>query len=337
MPKVLNIQDWLLSYKDIPLIDVRTPAEYEKGHVPGSVNLPLFTNEERAVVGTLYKKEGKQAALDKGLDLVAPKLSEMAQQALLLAKNGKLVVHCWRGGMRSSSVAWMLEKFGLSTYTLKGGYKFFRRKVLQTFDQSFDFLVLGGRTGSSKSKVLYALARKGEQIIDLEKLAHHKGSSYGHLGELKQPTQEMFENKLAMALLYCDDSKPIWLEDESRLIGNKVMPAAIFNQMRSCRVYYLDVPFEERVKYLAAEYGLYSKENLIEATRRIEKRLGPQQTKQAVQFIEENELEEACAIILRYYDKAYDYGLAKRDQALIIRISSTSGNVSAVLEKLSLG
>lgn len=320
MSKTVNIDEFLELAKTHAILDVRTPAEFEKGHIPGAINLPLFTNEERVIVGTLYKQEGKQPAILKGLELVGPKLRSIVEEAQKHTKDNCILTHCWRGGMRSGSVAWLLETYGIKVYTLKGGYKFFRRKMLSTFEEEYNLFIIGGRTGSSKSKVIHALQKKNVQLLDLEKLAHHKGSSYGHLGEEAAPSQEMFENLLGCELLKCDSTKKIVLEDESRLVGHRAIPNNFYLRMRQANLLYLDVSFEDRVKYLSAEYGKFDHDDLVEATLRIEKRLGSLQTKNACIAIRENRMQDACRIILGYYDKAYDYGLSQRDQSKVQRM-----------------
>lgn len=321
MSKPVSIDEFLDLAKSYVVIDVRTPAEFEKGHIPGAINIPLFTNEERVIVGTLYKKTGRQPAILKGLELVGPKLKSLVEEAEKHVKDNTILVHCWRGGMRSGSVAWLLETYGIKAITLKGGYKFYRRKIISTFEKEYKLFVIGGRTGSSKSKVIQQLQNKNVQLLDLEKLAHHKGSSYGHLGEEIQPTQEMFENLLGMVLLQFDANQRIVLEDESRMVGIRAIPNVFYLKIRNSPILYLDVPFEKRVNYLSAEYGKFDKNALIEATKRIEKRLGSQQTKNACIAIEENRMPDACRIILGYYDKAYDYGLSLRKDVEITRLA----------------
>jgi len=320
MSKSLSIDDFLDLAKSYSVIDVRTPAEFDKGHIPGAINIPLFTNEERVIVGTLYKKTGRQAAILKGLELVGPKLKSIVEESIKLVKDNTLLVHCWRGGMRSGSVAWLLETYGIKTITLKGGYKFYRRKIISTFEKEYKLFVIGGRTGSSKSKVIQQLQNKNAQLLDLEKLAHHKGSSYGHLGEETQPSQEMFENLLGSTLMRFDANKRIVMEDESRMVGIRAIPNVFYVQLRNAPILYLDVPFENRVKYLSEEYGKFDQDALVEATLRIEKRLGSEQTKNACLAIRENRMQDACRIILGYYDKAYDYGLSLRKEIEITRL-----------------
>ncbi len=334
MPTVVNIQEFLKFSETLPLLDVRTPLEYEHGHIPGANNFPLFNNEERKTVGTMYKQQGKQAAVLKGLEFVGPKLKGLVQSAIKLNKGDTFLIHCWRGGMRSSSVAWLLETYGFKTIILKGGYKSFRQFVLNSFSEHLNLLILGGRTGAAKTLLLYELQNQGQQIIDLEKLANHKGSSFGSLGEIKQPSQESFENELAIALINLNKDKTVWLEDESRMVGQKVIPDELWKQMRCAKVVYLDIPFDERVKYLVNEYGKFSKEELIESTNRISKRLGGQNAKLAIKAINEGDLTTACQINLSYYDKAYDHGIDKRNPESINRFSFEKLAVQKIVESI---
>lgn len=318
MPTSIDIEQFLILSRERPILDVRTPAEFEKGNIPGAHNLPLFTNEERAIVGTIYKQQGRQPAILKGLELVGPKMKELIESTQAISPvNRTVLMHCWRGGMRSSSVAWLLELYGYKVYTLKGGYKFFRRYVLESINEKRNYIILGGRTGSGKTLILKKLAQQSEQVVDLEKLAHHKGSSFGSIGEVKQPTQEQFENYLAVELKRLDPLKHIWLEDESRLIGKKVIPAGMWEQMRAAKVAYIDIPFSVRADYLTKEYGQFTKQELSDAITRITKRLGGLQAKQALEALETNDLKAACEICLAYYDKTYDHGLQKREMATV--------------------
>ncbi|HEX7413037.1 MAG TPA: tRNA 2-selenouridine(34) synthase MnmH, partial [Bacteroidia bacterium] len=258
MPTILDIQKFLQQAAGAnSIIDVRTPKEFEQGHIPGAINLPLFSNEERVVVGTTYKQQGRQPAILKGLEFVAPKMIDIVSKTQSFAKDNTLFVHCWRGGMRSGSVAWLLELYGLKVFTLKGGYKSFRRYVLNSFAKEYNLLILGGKTGSAKTLVLEKLIELNEQVVNLEKLAAHKGSAFGALGEKAQPSQEQFENELATVLQTIVSEKPIWMEDESRLIGNKVIPTELWNQMRLAKTICINLPFEARVEYLTEEYGKF--------------------------------------------------------------------------------
>lgn len=318
MPTSVHINEFLQLSETHPILDVRTPAEFAQGHIPGAHNIPLFTNEERVIIGTLYKQEGKQPAILKGLELVGPKLHQFLSDAALISNSGTFLFHCWRGGMRSGSMAWLFETYGYKCITLKGGYKNYRSYVLKSFDAPKNLLVIGGKTGSGKTLILHELEKQGEQIVDLEKLAHHKGSSFGAFGEEKQTTQEQFENNLSTMLSAIQPETKCWVEDESRKIGFNVLPEGTWQQMRNAKVYYIDLAYEARVNYLVEAYGKFSREELIAATERIGKRLGGQHVKRALEAIREGDLKTACEISLVYYDKSYTFGLEQRNKDHII-------------------
>jgi tRNA 2-selenouridine synthase len=316
----ISVEEFVRLSLTHPVFDVRSEAEFSHAHIPGAHNLPLFNNEERAVVGTIYKQKSRELAIKKGLEYFGPKMKDMVvfveeTIAKLRPDNKTVLVHCWRGGMRSAGVAWLLDLYGFKVYTLVGGYKSFRNWVLSGFDQKIKFRILGGYTGSGKTIVLSALKDKGAPVIDLEGLAGHKGSAFGNIGLPKQPSQEMFENKLAVAIhkIIKDYSeKEIWLEDESQRIGTVNIPQVLWNHIRTCPVYFLDIPFEERLNYLVETYGKLDAVELGEAIKRIQKRLGGLETKTALQHLDERNLKDCFSILLKYYDKQYGKGLQNR-------------------------
>ncbi len=320
----IRIDEFLNLAQQHPVIDVRSPGEFAHAHIPGAFSLPLFSDEERKVVGTAYKQQGRALAIKIGLDFFGPKMRPMVEEVEQIINNQcqlptancqlpkTVLLHCWRGGMRSGAVAWLLDLYGYKVYTLAGGYKAFRNWVLQQFEKPYSFKVIGGYTGSGKTIVLHELGERRHTIIDLEKLAHHKGSAFGDLGETKSPSAEMFENELALSLYEVKDSPAIWIEDESRRIGNINLPNTLWETMRRSPVFFLDIPFEERLKYIAEEYGKFKKEDLASATLRIQKRLGGQDTSTAVSHFNENNFIGAFRILLTYYDKYYKKGLHDR-------------------------
>ncbi len=317
------------------MIDVRSPGEFARGHIPGATNIPLFSDDERAVVGTLYKQSGRDAAMLEGLRIVGPKLAPMVEQARTIAAEGRIRVHCWRGGERSGSVAWLLDKSGFhEVTTLKGGYKSFRNQVLNAFNAPVDLRVLGGYTGTGKTALLGYLRNMGEQVIDLEALAHHKGSSYGAIGELPQPTTEHFENLLWNELRHRDATRPLWVEDESLMIGRTKIPEPFFEQMRGALLFFADMPRTERAARLVTDYGKYPKEQLAEATKRIEKRLGPQNCKTALTALEADDLFTVAMITLTYYDKTYLRGASLRDPAHVINLPASANDLRGLAERL---
>ncbi len=317
MPTPIDIKEFLKLSETNPIIDVRTPAEFMQGHIVNAKNLALFTNEARVIIGTIYKKEGKQQAVLKGLELVGPKIHEYVREAIGLNKSGIFLVHCWRGGMRSASMAWFLEIYGFKCYTLKGGYKSYRTFVLESFSNKKNIVILGGKTGTGKTIVLQELFKQDEQIIDLEKIANHKGSSFGSLGEAEQLSQEQFENTLSYSLSKIDSERKCWIENESRRIGKNMIPIGLWEQMRSACVFSIELPMTERINYLVSEYGKFTTEELIASTVRIGKRLGGQHVKRAIEALIAGDHKTAFEICLVYYDKTYAYGEKIRDQEKI--------------------
>lgn len=319
----------------LPIMDVRSPGEYARGHIPGVVNVPLFEDAERAVVGTLYKQTGRDAAVLEGLRIVGPKLAAIVERATELAPDRRIAVHCWRGGERSGSVAWLLDKAGFAEVcTLKGGYKAFRNHVLESFNEVPELRILGGYTGTGKTETLRHLHALGEQVIDLEGLAHHKGSSFGMLGEEPQPTQEHFENVLWDALRRIDRARPVWLEDESRRIGKVLLPAQLHEALRAATVFFADMPQPQRVERLVADYGAFPKEALAAAVQRIARRIGPQHAKAALEALEGRDLATVARITLNYYDRTYAYGLAQRDPSSVVRLSASAHDLRGLAQRL---
>ncbi len=310
----------------LPVVDVRSPAEYAAGHIPGAVNIPLFSDMERAAVGTIYKNSGNRDAVIAGLEYVGPKMAGFARKAVELAPRREILVHCWRGGMRSASMAWLFETAGIKTLTLKGGYKTYRSQVLGSFGRPFDLRIIGGETGSGKTEILHAIGRSGEQILDLEALASHRGSSFGALGQAAQPSVEQFENNLFHALDQVDPSRPLWIEDESKSIGRVYLPAPFWAMKTAAPVFRVRIPFEVRVQRLVNDYGHFPKDVLGEAVMRIAKRLGGLETQNAMKALETGDLAKTVRITLRYYDKAYDFPHKDRRYEGVHFIDSETGD-----------
>nr|WP_262905006.1 tRNA 2-selenouridine(34) synthase MnmH [Hymenobacter pini] len=306
------LPDFLAQPAEIPILDVRAPVEYAHGHIPGAVSFPLFTDEERARIGTAYKQINQDKAVLMGLDFFGPKMSQLVKQAQKLAPHKQVRVHCWRGGMRSGAVQWLLELAGFQVQLLDKGYKDYRRGVLATFDQPRPLWVLGGLTGSGKTDVLHALAAQGQPVLDLEGLAHHKGSAFGSIGMPTAPTQEQFENNLAAALQQLPVAQPAWVEDESRTIGGVHLPAVLYEQLQQAPLLVLEVPRAARVQKLAEEYGRHDPAALAASILRIRKRLGGLATKEALAAIGEDDMEKMVSVVLDYYDRTYLHGLGNR-------------------------
>ncbi len=318
---ILTIDEFIQKAKKIPVLDVRTRAEFEQGHIPQANNLPLFSNEERKEIGILYKQKGREDALKRGLELIGPKMRNLVDDAEQFAPRRKILVHCWRGGMRSESLAWLLQFAGFDVSVLEGGYKRFRNWVLDSFEIKQPVIVLGGMTGSGKTYLLKELAKLGEQVIDLEGLANHKGSAFGSLGEDNQPTNEQYENALAVLWRNLDPNQPVWLEDESSRIGKIILPEKIYAMIRQAPVVKVEVDFQRRIEHLVNEYAVFPKDQLAGCVKKIERRLGGMRTKQALRAIENGEFDKVAELTLHYYDKTYHYGIGKRDPETVFPIS----------------
>ena len=322
----ITIKDLIKLPEPVPLADVRTPAEFMQGHVPGAFQLPIFSNEERVTVGTTYKQSGREAAILLGFDLTGAKWSGFIRQALEIAPRKKIAIHCWRGGMRSGAMAWALDLYGFDVYLMEGGYKSYRRWVLRQFETAYQLSMVGGMTGSGKTRILGQLRSSGEQVIDLEDLAQHQGSVYGSLNKQAQPTQEQFENNLAEVLKHLDRQRRIWVEDESIAIGKCFIPKPFWNQMQAAVLIDLKVPLEQRIQALVKEYGPLDKDFLVGCTERIRKRLGPEQTKNAIAAIREDDMPEFIRLVIVYYDKTYRAALAKRNASLVFPLAMESAD-----------
>ena len=316
----LNIDDFLIAsdrnsaFKDSPILDVRSPGEFEQGHIPGAKSFPLFSNEERAQIGTCYTQKSAEQAVELGFDLAGPKFGEMIRTAKRLAPDRAVRVHCWRGGMRSQSVAWMLNIAGFKTATLDGGYKAFRQWVRRTVATPKKIVLLGGMTGTAKTDILHALAEQGEQILDLEGYANHRGSSFGALCLPPQPSTEQFENLIADRWHRLDAQRSVWIEAESKAVGPCRVPPELFAQMETAFALEVTRPVSERLSLLVDIYGQAEPAELVAATERIRKRLGGARTQEAVAHIQAGNLAKAVEITLSYYDRTYRYGLEQRDR-----------------------
>uniref|UniRef100_A0A6S8AB10 Rhodanese domain-containing protein n=1 Tax=Aureoumbra lagunensis TaxID=44058 RepID=A0A6S8AB10_9STRA len=341
-------------------VDVRSPGEFERGHIPGATNVPLFSNEERASVGRCYKNAGRDAAMALGMSKVADHgIDNLAQDAK--GEVNKVCLHCWRGGLRSGAMAWLLRRRGVEVYCLRGGYRSFRRWArgiwsiqgefiqdsTEEMEREEDFsleecidtvqprsapqekkvhikktcsspqlIILSGRTGVGKTRVLQQLANLGEQILDLEFLASHRGSAFGYVS--KQPTNEMFENLLAMAWFSLDHSRRIWVEDEEGHVGKCYIPSPLYSQMQSSKyIIRLTASMHTRVSLLLSDYLLAPDEQfiqyLINTTNRLYKRLGGERHKHAIELVKQRDFPAFTELLLNhYYDKLYDKHLAKR-------------------------
>jgi tRNA 2-selenouridine synthase len=301
---------------DSPIfIDVRSPEEYAVGHIPNAVNIPLFNDDERAQVGTIYKQVGVEEAKQLGLSIVSTKLPEIVGQARLLHKSGrKVVVYCWRGGMRSKSIVNVLEMMGIAAAQLLGGYKTYRQHVLdrlRNIEIKPVIVVLCGSTGTGKTIILNLLAQQNIPVIDLEKLANHRGSVFGQIGLGKPSTAQNFDAKLLQELDMLNNRPYIVVECESKRIGNVYLPDSLFNAMRQGKKILLTTDIEIRVNRLIEEYlDLYSnnQEAIVASIESLRKRIGNKKTDQLLIDFKAGKIREVVKmLLLDYYDPMYGY------------------------------
>lgn len=302
------------------ILDVRSPKEFEQGHMTSALNLPLFSNEERAIVGTCYKEEGREAAVKVGLKIIGPRMATLVEQAEELCGENTIYIYCWRGGMRSGSMAWLLQTAGKKVVLLEGGYKAYRSYLSEEICAKGELIVLGGYTGSGKTKVLHEIVEQGGQILDLEKLANHPGSSFGNLLNAPQPENEQFINSIGEAFLKLDMNKPIWVEDESRMIGNVWLPEDFYARLSHTPLLAIDKSIDERARFLSKDYGMLPKDQLKLGFDNISRRLGGLRVQEAHDAIDGGDLVTAAKIALQYYDKAYEHGIGKRKGPIASRI-----------------
>lgn len=328
-------------------LDVRSPAEFAAGHIPGAVNIPLFSDEDRAAVGLAYSQKGKYEAIRLGLARTGPRFCHMVDA---LGDHGaqpgdSVLMYCWRGGMRSGSMAWLFTLCGFSVRTLEGGYRSFRRWCKGMVGNSHarapaPVMVLGGCTGVGKTAVLLELHRLGEQVLDLEALANHRGSAFGAMGQAPQPTNEAYENTLAVAVRRVDPSRPLWLEHEGTHVGKVLTPFGVSAWVQGApngAMVLLEMRKELRVQRLVADYC--SEENLkasgwVQGLKEcisvgLAKKLGGQRVKEAVKLLDEGKWSEVAEMMLGYYDKLYTRWMSQSGSSSVLTVECCTADAEA--------
>ena len=341
MVEKIEIEKFLSRSKKIPVIDVRSPGEYNQGHIPHAINLALFENEERAIVGTIYKNSGRDTAILKGLELAGPKLAGFVKKLYQIVPQKEILIHCWRGGMRSEQMAWLFDQAGFKSAVLTGGYKSYRRFIRGSFSKETNFIVLGGLTGSGKTDILHQLSVCGEQILDLEMIACHKGSVFGGIGQKIQPTNEQFENNIYSYWQNFDFKNRVWIEDESRAIGKVTIPDPLFQMICCSPMVKVEIQKEARIKRLVKEYSGFNKKFLKEAVTKISEKLGGTRKKQALEAIDKKDFEFVADLVLTYYDKSYQHSVSGRINQNIkschLNEDNPAKNAERILEVIKCG
>jgi tRNA 2-selenouridine synthase len=324
----IDIADFLSLRSSLPVVDVRSEGEFAEGHMPGAINIPILNNEERIAVGTDYKQKGQLEAIKTGFRLVGPRIIDLVEETEKISANRELLVHCWRGGMRSANFCHFVGMAKIRTHQLKGGYKAYRLRAVESFKSPFQLVILGGSTGSGKTELLRALRNAGEQVIDLEALANHKGSVFGGLMMPPQPTTEQFQNDLFEHILTLDLNRRIWIEDESIAVGKIFLPEDLWRTMNASPIVEIAVSREIRLQRLVEEYGKADQQLFLEAMGKIVKKLGGQNFNAAREKLLASNMPATINLLLEhYYDKAYATGLSKKRHRVVSTLT-WDGNVS---------
>ncbi len=294
------------------IIDVRTPAEFAEDHIPGAINCPVLSDEERITVGTLYKQQSPFEARKVGAALVAMNIAEHLQTRFNHhPKSWRPLIYCWRGGQRSGAMSIILAQVGWSAHKLEGGYKSYRREVLNQLEAlpaHFQFRVVCGSTGSGKSRLLQALANNGQQVLDLEDIAQHRGSVLGRLPEQGQPSQKYFDSQLLLAMQKFDVTRPIYVEAESNKIGLITLPPALITAMHTSECLLVETPLATRVAGLIEDYQHYlvNPSLLISHLQSLHRFHGTQQLEHWTELIHAGDFKTMVGELLTlHYDPSY--------------------------------
>jgi tRNA 2-selenouridine synthase len=336
--KEITVEE-LQTIKNPIIIDIRSPIEFKDGSIPEAINIPLFTDKEREEIGTIYKHEGQAAAKWRAMEFVSPKIPSLLNQIKEVMSNGEeLVIHCWRGGMRSKAVVTFLEFAGIYAMRLTGGYKAYRQYILQQIPKMFPerAIVLHGLTGVGKTEVLKKLKSLGYPILDLEEMAAHRGSIFGTIGLGEGNNQKIFDSLLYKGLREIEGSPYFVMEAESNRIGKAVQPEELMDRKMKGINIYIHTPIKQRVKQLVNEYVLpyqnetWYHEQISIGIEKILRRIKDNEMKKALlQTLENKDYQEMIGILLEhYYDPRYDHATLEYDGMFIDVYAEDSNNAS---------
>lgn len=328
MHPTIDISD-ALTLADACFIDLRSPKEFAEGTIPGAVNIPVFDNTERVEVGTIFKQVGVEDAKTRGLEIASTKLPSITQSIKDVSGSKKAVIFCWRGGMRSRSIATILHLMGIPAYQVIGGYKAYRQYVLQRL-QSYKilprFIVLQGLTGVGKTTLLHELAGRGLSVIDLEGLANHRGSVFGQIGKGQAVTAKNFDAMLLQALDANQQERFIIVEAESKRIGNVYLPECVMDAMRRSMRILVTASIKTRVDRLLEEYlynetATYADQEFFQCLEMLQSRLGKAKTARLKDLLEQRDYPAFVELLLQeYYDPLYSY--SKQEVHFDLQVSS---------------
>jgi len=327
--------DEALNKKKSLWIDIRSPREYKKGHFTNSINLPLFNDEQFAELGTVYNNVGQKEAITLG-GKYADKISPSILNEISNLKCEHIIIYCARGGMRSKGVQSLLLDAGFNADRISRGYKSVREHTLNSFSTPRELIIIGGNTGSGKTTILKEMKSKGYPIIDLEKIANHRGSAFGDLGLSEQVTQQQFENDLSNVWVSTPKNCAVYIESESRKIGKVVIPNAVWENMLIAKYLKINMDINRRVNNLLDEYGKPDSSILKQKIDNIAKRLGGQNARIAKEELDKNNLSKFCEILLEnYYDKLYQKSYDDRNtkkQIIAVNNESNEEIISKIIE-----
>ncbi|MFC5446886.1 tRNA 2-selenouridine(34) synthase MnmH [Paenibacillus aestuarii] len=324
--------------KDHVMIDVRSPSEFRDSTIPGSLNIPLFNDAERAEIGTIYKQVSIQAAKDRGLEIVSAKLPAFVKAFEQL--KGQKVVYCWRGGMRSRTSATVLSLMGIRAYRLTGGIRTYRKWVVETLEQMElkpPSIILLGHTGIGKTAILRQLQAEGRPVLDLEYMAGHRGSIFGQVG-LRANNQKTFESLLLQEVLQIQDAPYVLMEGESKRIGKAVLPDFIIRKKEAGTQLFIEMPIEERVRHILADYQPNdNKAELLQAYMHIKDRIHTPIAKEIETSLRDEQYAHAVRLLLEhYYDPRYEHAMRQYEQErVVIQAESIADAVQAVRDYLA--
>ena len=294
-------------------IDVRCPREYKKGHYTDAINIPIFSDDEYQELGQIYRKEGDTVASQLGYKYALNSKSRILTSMKELNENN-FIIYCARGGMRSKGFQAIVNQEGYKTSRIKKGYKEIREHVLNSFKQKRVVVIIAGSTGTGKTTIINKMKECGHNIIDLEKLANHRGSAFGDLGVAEQASQQQFENDLSYFWTQTDPGRNVFIESESRKIGKVSIPEGIWTQMIKALYLKIDMGIDRRVENLIKDYGEYPRSDLEKRIHQISRKLGGQNVKTAIELLESNSLHDLCKFLLEnYYDKMYRVAYNRRN------------------------